>query len=134
MSSRSAMVCRSGMGPPRGSRPRESSATAGSLARVEHLGLVGLPDSGHAAVFAALTGHDASNAADRVLGMVPIGDERLDRLAAMSKSKNVVRATFQIAMLPALSAEAGKGMGSRLLGSLRDRGALLLVGRAGSGH
>ena len=101
---------------------------------MEHLGLVGLPDSGHASVFAALTGHDAANAADRVLGMVPITDERLDRLAAMSKSKNVVRATFQIAMLPALSAEAGKGMGSRLLGSLRDCDALLLVVRAGSGH
>ncbi len=101
---------------------------------MEHLGLVGLPDSGHADVFAALTGHDAANASDRVLGMVPIADERLDRLAAMSKSKQVVRATFQLAMLPALSAEAGKGMGSRLLGSLRDCDALLLVVRAGAGH
>ncbi len=101
---------------------------------MEHLGLVGLPESGHAGVFAALTGHDATNAADRVLGVVPIPDERLDRLAAMSKSKNVVRASFQVAMLPALSTEAGKGMGSRLLGSLRDCDALLSVVRAGDGH
>jgi GTP-binding protein YchF len=101
---------------------------------MEHLGLVGLSESGHAGVFAALTGHDAANAADRVLGVVPIPDERLDRLAAMSKSKNVVRASFQVAMLPALSTEAGKGMGSRLLGSLRDCDALLLVVRAGDGH
>jgi GTP-binding protein YchF len=101
---------------------------------VEHLGLVGLSDSGHAGVFAALTGHDAANAAERVLGMVPIPDERLDRLAAMSQSKQVVQATFQIAVLPALSTEAGKGLGSRLLGSLRDCDALLLVVRAGEGH
>lgn len=101
---------------------------------MEHLGLVGLPESGHAGVFAALTGHDAANAADRVLGVVPIPDERLDRLATMSKSKNLVRASFQVAMLPALSTEAGKGMGSRLLGSLRDCDALLLVVRSGDGH
>ncbi len=101
---------------------------------MEHLGLVGLPDSGHARVFAALTGHDAAHAADRVLGMVPIPDPRLDRLVEMSKSKQVVQATFQLAVLPALSTEAGKGLGSRLLGSLRDSDALLLVVRAGEGH
>ena len=101
---------------------------------MEHLGLVGLADSGHDGVFAALTGHDASSAADRVLGVVSIPDERLDRLAEMSRSKQVVRATFQVAMLPALSAEAGKGLGSRLLGSLRDCDAILFVVRAGGGH
>jgi len=37
-------------------------------------------------------------------------------------------------MLPALSAEAGKGLGSRLLGSLRDCDAILFVVRAGGGH
>ncbi len=101
---------------------------------MEHLGLVGLPDSGHDGVFAALTGHDAGTVADRVLGVVSIPDARLDALAAMSSSKKVVRATFQLAMLPALSTEAGKGMGSRLLGELRDSDALLLVVRAGDGH
>jgi GTP-binding protein YchF len=101
---------------------------------VEHLGLVGLADSGHDGVFAALTGHDASSAADRVLGMVSLPDERLERLGEMSRSKQVVRATFQLAMLPALSAEAGKGLGSRLLGSLRDCDAILFVVRAGGGH
>ena len=101
---------------------------------MEHLGLVGLPDSGHDGVFAALTGHDTGHGAERVLGMVAIPDERLDRLAAMSASKQTVRATFQLAWLPALSTEAGKGLGSRLLGSLRDCDALLLVVRAGAGH
>jgi GTP-binding protein YchF len=101
---------------------------------MEHLGLLGLPDSGHDGVFAALTGHEAGTGADRVLGVVGLPDARLDALAAMSSSKKVVRATFQLAMLPALSTEAGKGLGSRLLGSLRDSDALLLVVRAGDGH
>ena len=61
---------------------------------MEHLGLVGLADSGHDGVFAALTGHDASSAADRVLGVVTIPDDRLDRLAEMSRSKQVVRASW----------------------------------------
>jgi GTP-binding protein YchF len=101
---------------------------------VEHLGLVGLADSGHAQLFAALTGVDASAASDRLLGVVHIPDERLTQLAEMSKSKKVVAATLQIAFLPGLSTEAGKGLGSRLLGTLRDGDALMLVVRAGDGH
>jgi GTP-binding protein YchF len=101
---------------------------------MEHLGLVGLADSGHASLFAALTGLDASTAAERVVGVAPLPDERLDRLAAMSESKKVVPATFEIAYLPGLSTEAGKGLGSRLLGSLRDCDAMLVVARASDGN
>jgi GTP-binding protein YchF len=101
---------------------------------VEHLGLVGLSDSGHAGLFAALTGLDASTAADRMVGVVQLPDERLDRLAAMSASKKVVPATFQVAFVPGLSTEPGKGMGSRLLGTLRDCDALLFVLRGADGH
>jgi GTP-binding protein YchF len=101
---------------------------------VEHLGLVGLPDSGHAGLFCALTGLDVDHASDRVLGVVQLPDHRLDRLAAMSKSRKTVYATFQIAYLPALATEAGKGLGSRLLGSLRDADALMLVVRASDGN
>ena len=101
---------------------------------MEHLGLVGLADSGHARLFAALTGLDASTAAERVLGVVHLPDERLDRLAAMSQSKKVVPAVFEIAYLPGLSTEPGKGLGSRLLGSLRDCDAVLFVLRATDGN
>jgi ribosome-binding ATPase len=103
-------------------------------ARMEHLGLVGLADSGHARLFAALTGIDASTSAERVLGVVQLPDDRLDKLAAMSESKNVVPAVFEIAYLPGLSTEPGKGLGSRLLGSLRDSDALLFVLRATDGN
>lgn len=101
---------------------------------MEHLGLVGLADSGHARLFAALTGIDSSTSAERVLGVVQLPDDRLDRLAAMSESKNVVPAVFEIAYLPGLSTEPGKGLGSRLLGSLRDSDAVLFVLRATDGN
>jgi len=101
---------------------------------MEHLGLLGLADSGHAALFAALTGQDVSSAAERILGQVAIPDDRLDQLAAMSSSQKVVPATLQLAYLPGLSTEAGKGLGSRLLGSVRDSDALMLVVRADEGH
>lgn len=101
---------------------------------MEHLGLVGLSDSGHAGLFRALTGMDVDLASDRVLGVVHLPDHRLDALAAMSESKKTVYATFQIAYLPGLSTEAGKGLGSRLLGSLRDCDALMLLVRAADGN
>jgi GTP-binding protein YchF len=101
---------------------------------MEHLGLVGLADSGHARLFAALTGLDASISSDRMLGVVQLPDDRLDALAAMSESKQVVPATFEIMFIPGLSTEPGKGLGSRVLGSLRDCDAVLFVLRATDGN
>jgi GTP-binding protein YchF len=97
---------------------------------VEHLGLVGLADSGHDRLFAALTGLAVGGAAERTVGVVRLPDDRLDRLAAMSESQKVVPATFEIAYVPGLAPEPGKGLGSRLLGTLRDCDAILLVLRA----
>jgi ribosome-binding ATPase len=101
---------------------------------MEHLGLVGAVDSGHADLFAALTGLDAQGAQDRVLGVVQMPDERVERLAEMAHSKKRVPATFQIAYVPGFSSEPGKSLGSRLLGTLRDSDALMLVVRADEGR
>lgn len=100
---------------------------------MEHLGIVGLAGSGHAQLFGALTGLDASSAADRLVGVVSVSDDRLDRLADMSASRKVVPATFEVVFLPGLAAEPGKGLGSRLLGSLRDCDAMCLVASGASG-
>jgi GTP-binding protein YchF len=97
---------------------------------MEHLGLIGAVDSGHAQLFTALTGQDVATASERVLGVVAIPDDRLYQLASMSNSKKVVPATFQIGFIPGFSAEPGKSLGSRLLGTLRDSDALMLVVRA----
>src|ERR1700730_15702242 len=100
---------------------------------MEHLGLVGLPDSGHAQLFSALTGIDTPTGFETTKGVAPLPDDRVDRLAEMSKSKKRIHATFEIDFIPGLApgGKAGEGLGSRLLGSLRDTDAVLAVVRAG---
>ena len=100
---------------------------------MEHLGLVGLPDSGHAQLFSALTGIDTPTGFETTKGVAPLPDDRVDRLAEMSKSKKRIYGTFEIDFIPGLApgGKAGEGLGSRLLGSLRDTDAVLAVVRAG---
>jgi GTP-binding protein YchF len=100
---------------------------------MEHLGLVGLPDSGHAQLFSALTGLDTPTGFELTKGVAPLPDDRVDRLAEMSQSKKRVYATFEIDFIPGLApgGKSGEGLGSRLLGELRDCDALLTVVRAG---
>ncbi|HEY3095780.1 MAG TPA: redox-regulated ATPase YchF, partial [Acidimicrobiia bacterium] len=102
---------------------------------MEHLGLVGLPDSGHAQLFSALTGLDAPSGFETTKGVAPLPDDRVDRLADMSQSKKRVHATFEIDFIPGLApgGKPGEGLGSRLLGELRDSDALLMVVRADDG-
>jgi ribosome-binding ATPase len=102
---------------------------------MEHLGLVGLPDSGHAQLFSALTGLDTPTGFETTKGVAPLPDDRVDRLAEMSKSKKRVHATFEIDFIPGLApgGKPGEGLGSRLLGSIRDCDAILAVVRAGDG-
>jgi GTP-binding protein YchF len=103
---------------------------------MEHLGLVGLPDSGHAQLFSALTGRDTPAGFETTKGVALLPDERVDRLAEMSKSKKRVHATFEIDFIPGLApgGRPGEGLGSRLLGSIRDSDAILAVVRAGDGE
>lgn len=100
---------------------------------MEHLGLVGLPDSGHAQLFSALTGLDTPTGFEPTKGVVPLPDDRVDGLAEMSKSKKRVHATFEIDFIPGLApgGKPGEGLGSRLLGELRDCDAILAVVRSG---
>src|ERR687898_3493327 len=99
---------------------------------MEHLGLVGLPDSGHAQLFSALTGLETPAGFETTKGVAPLPDDRVDRLADMSKSRKRVHATFEIDFIPGLApgGKPGEGLGSRLLGSIRDCDAILAVVRA----
>ncbi len=103
---------------------------------MEHLGLVGLPDSGHDRLFAALTGLAVPGGFEKVVGVAPVPDERLSALSAMSHSKKTVPAGFQVVFLPPVGAGAqpGESLGSRLLGSLRDADAVLFVLRGFREH
>jgi GTP-binding protein YchF len=101
----------------------------------ERLGLVGRPDSGHGELFSALTGLEPPTGFDATKGVAELPDQRVELLAEMSQSKRRIHATFELEYIPGLAAggRPGEGLGSRLLGNVRDCDALLVVLRAGDG-
>ncbi len=99
---------------------------------MEHLGLVGLPDSGHGRLFAALTGIEEPGGFEPVKGIATLPDDRVDQLGAMSQSEKLVYATFEVDYIPGVApgGKAGEGLGSKLLGRLNDCDAILFVLRS----
>ena len=72
---------------------------------MENLGLVGFTGAGANRLFSALTGLPAPSEYEAAVGVATVPDERLDRLAAMSKSKKVVHAGLR-ARAPRAAARA----------------------------
>src|SRR5436190_13246215 len=98
---------------------------------MENLGLVGFTGAGANRLFAALTGLDAPSEYEAAVGVASVPDERLERLAVMSASKNVVHAGFELVHLALPpGAKPGEGLGAKLLGALRNCDAVLVVLRA----
>jgi GTP-binding protein YchF len=105
---------------------------------MERFGLVGLPNAGKSSLFNALTNAGALAAPyafatkDPNVGVSKVPDPRLDALAAMSKSRNVVPATVQVVDIGGLveGASKGEGLGNRFLGGIREVDAIVLVLRA----
>jgi ribosome-binding ATPase YchF (GTP1/OBG family) len=86
------------------------------------VGIVGLPGSGKTALFNALTRAGASEHERKEhVGMAPIADDRLDRLALVESSAKVTPAAIRVVDVP--------GTGPALLGNLRRSDALLAVVR-----
>jgi GTP-binding protein YchF len=116
----------------------ETVVHAITLAPMERLGIVGMPNAGKSALFNALTGGDALVAphpfstTETNVGIARVADRRLDELAAMSKSKKVVPATVELVDIAGLVAGAstGEGLGNRFLGGIREVDAVILVLRA----
>jgi GTP-binding protein YchF len=98
---------------------------------MENLGVVGFAGAGANRLFAALTGLPAPTEFDTAVGVATVPDERLDRLADMSHSAKRVPAGFELVHLALTpGAKPGEGLGARLLGSLRNVDAILVVLRA----
>jgi GTP-binding protein YchF len=105
---------------------------------VERFGFVGLPNAGKSSLYNALSGGSALAApyafatTDPNVGVAKLPDERLDRLAAMSNSRNVVPTSVQFVDIGGLveGASQGEGLGNRFLGGIREVDAIVFVLRA----
>ena len=105
---------------------------------MERFGFVGLPNAGKSSLYNALAGGGAlaapyacATTAPNV-GMAKVPDHRLDALADMSRSKNVVPATVQFVDIGGLVAGAskGEGLGNKFLSHIREVDAIVFVLRA----
>ena len=105
---------------------------------MERFGLVGLPNAGKSSLYNALTGGGALAAPyafatkNPNIGVARVPDERLDRLAEMSKSKNVVHAAVEVVDIGRLveGASKGEGLGNRFLANIREVDAVVFVLRS----
>jgi ribosome-binding ATPase len=105
---------------------------------VERFGFVGLPNAGKSSLYNALTGANALAApyafatVDPNVGVAKVPDDRLDQLAAMSKSRSVVHTSVQFTDIGGLveGAHKGEGLGNRFLAGIREADAIVYVLRA----
>lgn len=101
------------------------------------LGIVGLPNVGKSTLFNSLTkaGADAANypfcTIDPNVGVVPVPDERLDKLAALYNSAKVTPAVIEFVDIAGLvkGASKGEGLGNQFLGNIREVDAIVHVVR-----
>lgn len=102
-------------------------------------GIVGLPNVGKSTLFNALTSTSVALAGNYPfctiepnVGIVPINDERLERLAKIAGSQNVIHACVEFADIAGLvkGASKGDGLGNKFLSHIREVDAIVHVLRS----
>jgi hypothetical protein len=102
------------------------------------IGIVGLPNAGKSSLFNALTraGIEAApypfTTVEPNVAIVPVPDERLDRVAETVAAKPVVHETIAFHDIAGLvrGAHQGEGLGNRFLANIRETDAIVHVVRA----
>lgn len=101
------------------------------------IGIVGLPNVGKSTLFKILTKQDITIAnypfatIDPNVGVVSVPDERVDKLAEISKSKKKIPAIVEFYDIAGLvkGANEGEGLGNQFLSHIRECAAVLQVVR-----
>lgn len=101
------------------------------------LGIVGLPNVGKSTLFNSLTkaGALAANypfaTIDPNIGIVPVPDERIEKLGALYNTKKVTHAAIEFVDIAGLvkGASKGEGLGNQFLANIREVDAIVHVVR-----
>jgi len=102
------------------------------------VGIVGMPNAGKSSLFNALTraGAEAANypftTIEPNVAIVPVADERLERVAATVKASELVHDTVAFHDIAGLvrGAHEGEGLGNKFLANIRETDAIVHVVRA----